>query len=175
MMGRALLLLGLLATLGLIGAAGLGYWMHWETATNLVHQLGSPGHDLLRAHVLLGLGACLVLLFSHCWILLYLLATGRVVASLVRENGLPGEIAARSGALRRRALPWLGLALGTALGTVLLGSAAFAGGSRIVFHHALFYVALAAQARALWIETGVLRDNHRLLADLGRRLQGDAA
>ncbi|HVT59825.1 MAG TPA: hypothetical protein VHR45_15670 [Thermoanaerobaculia bacterium] len=170
MMGRALLLLGLLATLGLIAAAAMGYGV----SGSFGRQLGS-GADLLRGHVLVGLGACLVLLFSHCWILLYLLATGRVVAGLVRENGLEAEIAARSGRLRLRALPWLALALMAALATFLLGSIAFAGSAPVGVHHALFYATLAAQGRALWIESRVLRDNHRLLADLGQRLQGHAA
>ena len=37
-------------------------------------------------------------------------------------------------------------------------------------HHLLFWAALAAQARTLWIEKGVLDANERLMAEIDRRL-----
>ena len=54
MMGRALLIIGALATLGFLASAVLGY------------LLKGPADSELPRHVLVGLAACLAQLFSHC-------------------------------------------------------------------------------------------------------------
>jgi hypothetical protein len=163
MIRRTLLILGLLATAGLLAAAGLGYGLFGVTA------------ETLRGHVLVSLAAILVLLFSHCWIFLYLVATGRLIAEVVRERGMDAGLIGEAGRFRARAVPWLLAAIGAVLATFLLGGASVAGSVPAWLHHGMFYLALTVQVRALWIERGVLADNERLMVNLGHRLAGDAA
>src|SRR5258708_26250759 len=74
MMRGALLVIGLLGTAVLIGAGALGY------------GLGGATEERVRADVLLSLAATLLLIFSHTWIVLYLLATGRVISQAAAER-----------------------------------------------------------------------------------------
>jgi hypothetical protein len=169
MMGRALLVLGLLGTAGLIAAAVLGY------------GLGGAADTQVRAHVLLSLGAALVLMFSHTWIVLYLLATGRVISQVVRERGWQEAPEAQSGPLeqarrlRLRVIPWLVATIAAVAATFLTGGAALAGAVPAAVHHALFYLTLGLQGGAMLAERRVLAGHERLAAELGRRLQADAA
>jgi hypothetical protein len=157
-MGRALLAVGVIATLGLIATAVLGY------------LLPGSADPAVPRHVLAALVASLLLLFSHCWILLYLIGTGRAIRQAIREFGVEASLAAEAGRLRRGVLPWLLLAAGTALATFFLGAAAITGAASAVAHHILFYVTLVAQAVALWIEGRGLAANERLLGDIDQRL-----
>jgi len=157
-LGRALLAVGVIATLGLIATAVLGY------------MLPGPADPAVPRHVLAALVASLLLLFSHCWILLYLIATGRAIREAVREYGVEASLEAEAWRLRRGVLPWLLLAAATALGTFLLGAAAMAGAASADAHHILFYVTLVVQALALWIESRGLAANERLLGDIDQRL-----
>lgn len=157
-MGRALLAVGVIATLGLIATAVLGY------------LLPGPADPAVPRHVLAALVASLLLLFSHCWILLYLIGTGRAVRQAIRDYGVEASHDAEARRLRGRVLPWLLIAAATALGTFLLGAAAMTGAAASVAHHILFYVALVAQAAALWIESRGLAANERLLGEIDQRL-----
>ncbi len=169
MMGRALLVLGLLGTAGLVAAAVLGY------------EVSGAADSQVRAHVLLSLGATLVLLFSHTWIVLYLLATGRVLSQVVRERGWldrpdgGAELLERARRARLRAIPWLVAALAAVAAAFLSGGAALAGSATATVHHALFYLMLVLQGGAMVAERRVLAEHERLAAELGRRLQADAA
>ena len=212
-MRGALLVLGLLGTAVLIGAGALGY------------ALGGAAEEQVRSHVLLSLAATLLLIFSHTWIVLYLLATGRVISQAAarypggagrdggdaRGDGGDGDLGASGGArggdggggghahgdgggdlggsggapvavllerarrLRLRALPWLLAAIGALAATFLTGSGAAAGSIPAPFHHALFYVTLAAQGAAMLIERRVLAEHDRVGDDLRRHMQADAA
>ena len=157
-MGRALLAVGVIATLGLIATAVLGY------------LLPGPADPAVPRHVLTALVASLLLLFSHCWILLYLLGTGRAIRQAIRDFGAEPSLDAEARRLRRGVLPWLLLAAATALGTFLLGAAAMTGAASAVAHHLLFYVTLATQAAALGIESRGLAANERLLGEIDQRL-----
>jgi hypothetical protein len=171
MMGRALLVLGLLGTAGLVAAAVLGY------------GVSGAADSQVRAHVLLSLGATLVLLFSHTWIVLYLLATGRVLSQVVRERGWldrpppdgGAELLERARRARLRAIPWLVAALAAVAAAFLSGGAALAGSATATVHHVLFYLMLVLQGGAMVAERRVLAEHERLAAELGRRLQADAA
>jgi hypothetical protein len=171
MMRGALLVLGLLGTVVLIGAGALGY------------GLGGAAEEQVRSHVLLSLAATLVLIFSHTWIVLYLLATGRVISQAAAERypgGAGGDAAVavlleRARRLRLRALPWLLAAIGALAAAFLTGSAAASGSIPAPVHQALFYVTLAAQGAAMLIERRVLAEHDRVGDDLRRRLQADAA
>jgi hypothetical protein len=163
MMRRALLGLGLLGTAGLVAAAALGY------------GLRGGAEEQARAHVLLSLGATMVLLFSHTWIVLYLVATGGVVSRVVRERGYEVELLARARRLRLRALPWLLAALVMVVATFLVGNAVLSGAAPAAVHHALFYCTLAVQVGAMAVERRVLAGHDGLQAELIRRAEADAA
>ncbi len=157
MMGRALLIVGWMATSGFVATGVIGY---------RVPVIGEG----MRLHVLLGLASALLLLFSHCWIMFYLIGTGRAIKDAVRESGLPGELYERTKEFKNRSYPSLMLALALAMTTFILGGGVFTGAIPAWLHHGLFYVTLAAQLWALRLEGRVLAANDRLMADVDRRL-----
>jgi hypothetical protein len=168
-MGRALLVLGLLGPAGLIAAAVLGY------------GAGQATDPRVRAHVLASLAAALVVMFSHTWIVLYLLATGRVISQVMHERGWqdgteqqPGLLE-RARRLRLRTIPWLVGAIAAVAASFLTGGAVLAGAVPAPLHHALFYLTLVLQGGAMTSEHRVLAEHERIAAELGRRLQADAA
>src|SRR5436305_13091028 len=103
MMGRALLTIGLMATLGLVTTATLGY------------VLEGPTDERLRYHVLLALATSLLLLFAHCWIMFYLIGTGKAIKEAVNENGLDPAMIEDTKRFKNRSYPMLMLAIGLAM------------------------------------------------------------
>jgi hypothetical protein len=162
MMGRALLIIGLMATLGLIATGALGYSLH------------GPLDEHLRYHVLVALAASLLLLFAHCWIMFYLIGTGRAIKDAVNENRLDPNYIEETKRFKNQSYPMLMLAIGLAMATFILGGAV-ATGSLAWLHHILFYATLLAQLRALQLEWRVLTENERLMTDINRRLAGSPA
>jgi hypothetical protein len=161
MMGRALLVVGWLATLGVVAAAAVGYAVGGE-------------RDRFELHVLLALVASLLLLFSHCWIMFYLIGTGKAIKRTVAEQGWEGELVAKTRDFKNRTGPALMLAMGLAMATFIVGMPVYTGVLPVWVHHALFYLALAAQGWALVREGAVLSANERLIRDLNRRLEAGA-
>lgn len=189
-MRRMLLILGGLGTIGLIAAALAGYGV-----------LGGadPG---MHAHALLSLAATLVLMFSHTWVVLYVVATGRVMADSLRARGgtglaprasgsaggagtaadagaapsaATGGVLERARRLRLHALPWLLAAVAALVATFLLGSVAFSGRILNSLHHAFFLVTLVLQVLAMRVEGQVLAEHDRLCIEVARQLEADAA
>ncbi len=170
MMGRSLLIVGVAGTAGLAVAGALGY------------GLTSPGDAGMPRHIIVALASILTLMFSHCWILLYLLGTGRVIRQGLRES--PGEAAepaaptamaamtAMTASRRARRLGYAALTLAAflALAEFLLGGAVAANAAPHVLHHVFFWAALAAQGIALWSEGRALAANESLLGEIDRRL-----
>ncbi len=164
MMGRSLLFVGALGTAALAVAGALGY------------GLTSPGDAGMPRHIIVALAAILMLMFCHCWILLYLLGTGRVIRD--GRRGLPPDAAepaglatlAASRQARRLAYAALALAALLALGEFLLGGAVAANAAPHVLHHVFFWAALAAQGVALWSEGRALAANESLLGEIDGRL-----
>ena len=108
MMGRALLVLGWLATLGLIATGILGFQVGPEVGVG--------------THLLLGLMSSLLLLFSHSWIMFYLIGTGKAIKTAVAENDLDESIVEMTRDFKNRSYPWLMLAMIAAMTTFILGS-----------------------------------------------------
>lgn len=158
MMGRALLIVGTMATLGVAATAVLGY------------LLSSPTDTHMPRHVLVGLASSLLLLFSHCWIMFYLIGTGKAIKEAVKENGLDPAFAEETKRFKNASYPWLMLAIALVMATFILGGGVATGSIPSWVHHVLFYTAMLAQGYALWIEWRVLVDNERLMADVDRRL-----
>lgn len=157
MMGRALLIVGWLATVGLVANGVVGY------------LLGSTVHSL-RPHLLLGLVACLLLLFSHSWVMFYLIGTGKAIKDAVNENQLETELSERTKGFKNRTYPWLMAAMGLAIATFVLGGGYVAGAVPSWIHVVLFYATLVVQVWTLVLEGQVLLQNERLMNDINERL-----
>ena len=163
MIGKVLLVLGVLGTAGLIATGAFGYGL-----------VGSS--DLhVRLHLLLSLEATLVLLFSHTWIVLYLLATGRVITRAASGRADAADLLDQARRLRLKAIPWLLAALGAVGAAFLSGGTAYSGPFLKIVHHALYFIAVAAQVGALVVERRVLAEHDRVTASLLRRIEAHAA
>jgi hypothetical protein len=158
MMGRSLLIVGLLGTVAVAVAGALGFGLH------------SPSDPGMPKHVVAALAAALPVLFSHSWILLYLLGTGKVIRDAVRDGGLDPALVAESRRLRRVCYAWLLLAAGLVAAVFLVGGAVAANAARPWVHQTLFWTALVAQAIALGAEWRGLTANERLLGEVDQRL-----
>jgi hypothetical protein len=162
MMGRALLIVGWVATLGLALTAVAGYLLRLEDAS-------------IGTHLSLGLASSLLLLFSHCWIMFYLIGTGKAIKEAVAEHRLEAEIVERTKDFKNRSYPALMLAMGLVMAAFIIGGGVYTRFVPAWVHHALFYAALLAQVRALLIERLVLRENDTLMSAIDRRLAARAA
>lgn len=158
MMGRALLVVGAMATIGLVATAVLGYGL-----------TGLRGPEMTR-HVLVALASCLLLLFSHCWIMFYLIGTGKAIKEAVNEHKLDPDLIEETKRYKNRSYPPLMLAMALAMATFILGGGAATETLPVWIHHVLFWLTLAAQVRTLWVEKTVLDANEKLMADIDRRL-----
>lgn len=160
MMGRALLMVGALATLAFLITGVIGYGL---PETFEPTDLGS--------HLLIAVLASLLLLFSHCWILFYLIGTGKALKEAVKEHGLEADIVEQTKRFKTRSNPWLMLAMMLAMATFVIGGGVATEAVPSWVHHALFFVTLAAQVWALWVEFEVLAENEKLMKSVDRRLK----
>jgi hypothetical protein len=158
MMGRSLLVIGLIGTLGLIAAAVVGYTLHGLTDVRM------------SLHAILGLFASVAVLFSHCWIMFYFIGTGKAIKDAVRENGLDLAIIEETKRFKNESYPWLMLAMGLVMAAFILGGGVATKTIPLWVHHVLFLAALIVQSWTLRIELRVLRENQRLMANVDRRL-----
>lgn len=158
MMERSMLIVGVLATLGVAASAVLGY------------LLASPADAAMPTHVLVALASTLLAVFSHSWILLYLLGTGKAVGDAIRSGGLDLGLSQRTRRLKSFTYPWVLLAMAGLLAVFALGAASTANLVPVRHHHVAFYAVLLVQGAALWAEGRVLRENERLLLDVDGRL-----
>ena len=162
MMGRALLIVGFMSTLGVIAAAVAGYTLHGPTDANM------------PLHVLIALASSLLLLFSHCWIMFYLIGTGKAIKDAVRENGLDLNIIEETKRFKNESYPSLMLAMGLVMATFIVGGGVATGAVSRWIHHGLFYLAAASKPVIVMVpETPSGRgwiQNERLMVDVDRRL-----
>ena len=150
MMGRALLTIGWTATVGFVASGWVGYRI--------------DGAETFNLHLLLGLAAAFLLLFSHCWIMFYLIGTGKAVKEAVADHGLDAGYVEETKRLKGDSYPAMMLAIALAMATFILGGGVSTGVLPGWVHWGLFYATLVAQLRALLIEGRVLAANRRLMA-----------
>jgi len=157
MMGRALLMLGWVATGGLVMTGILGY------------RIGEQG--TVGWHLLVALFSCLLLLFSHSWILFYLIGTGKAIKSAAHELDFGEGPAAQTREFKNRSNPWLMLAMGTVMATFIVGGGVATGVIAKWVHALLFFVTLAIQLWTLLLEGKVLGANERLMREMDQRIR----
>jgi len=151
-MGRALLILGWLATAGLLSTGFLGFQVTPESGVGL--------------HLLVALFSSLLILFSHSWIMFYLIGTGKAIKTAVTEHALDAEYAVRTIEFKNRSYPWLMLAMGVVMVTFIIGGGV---ATRVVppwIHSLLFGAALLVQIRSLVLEGQVLLANDGLMREV---------
>lgn len=156
-MGRALLILGWLATAGLLATGLIGFQVNRESGIGL--------------HLLVGLFSSLLILFSHSWIMFYLIGTGKAVKTAVAEHGLDSEFVARTIEFKNRSYPWLMGAIGVVMAAFIVGGGV---ATRVIppwFHATLFVVALLIQTRTMVLEGGVIMANHRLMQEVDLEIE----
>jgi hypothetical protein len=146
---RSILVVAVLATVAFVAAGAYSFF--------------DPQLDEMRLHVLLTLGAVLLLVFPHLWIGIYLAGTGRAIRREVAEGRAEPSAAAESARHLHRALPPLLLASLAALATVALGQSILAGTAQPWHHVTAFVVTLLLQLWALLVERQSLTRNARLL------------
>lgn len=151
MFGRAMVITGTIATLGLGLAATQGY------------QGAARGAEL-RLHVLTGLAALLVFVLAHAWVLFYLAGAARVIGEGAREAGLEGVPGPALARFSRRTLPPLLGALGAVLALFVSGISVYAGQLSGAVHGALFWLTVALEAWAAWAEWRALTAGERAAA-----------
>jgi len=152
MMGRALLVVGWCGTAAFVATAVMGY--------------GIDSMEAMGRHMLVALVACFLLLFSHCWILFFLIGTGKAVKDTVGRAGLPAELVERTRRFKMESNPPMMLAMILAMATFIVGGGVQ---TRVIpswIHHALFFVTLAVQLWTLRIEHRVVTANERLLREV---------
>lgn len=152
MMGRALLVVGWCGTTAFAATAVMGY--------------GIDSMESMGRHMLVALVACFLLLFSHSWILFFLIGTGKAVKDTVGRAGLAGDFVERTRTFKMRSNPPLMLAMLLAMATFIVGGGVQ---TRVVptwVHHALFFVTLAVQLWALAVEHRVIAANEKLLREV---------
>ena len=156
-MGRALLILGWIATAGLVLTGLLGFQVSPETGVG--------------THLLVALLTTLLILFSHSWIMFYLIGTGKAIKTAVAEHGLEDELVQRTVDFKNRSYPWLMVAIGLVMGTFILGGGVATRVVSVWIHLALFGLTLAAQLRALLLEGQVILANDRLMQEIDSRVE----
>lgn len=140
MFGRTMVIVGCVATLGLLATGVQGYQGAAE---------GAP----LRTHVLLGMGSFLLFVLAHSWILFYLVGAARVLDESARAAGRGDLLASPLTGFRSRVLPALLAAVLLAFATFATGPGVYARWAPLGLHGGLLWAAVAAQvwaARAEW-------------------------
>src|SRR4030095_3384940 len=87
----------------------------------LGYLLGSATDPDMPLHVLVGLASSLLLLFSHCWIMFYLIGTGKAIKDAVRDNGLDPAFAEETKRFKNASYPSMMLAMVLVMATCVLG------------------------------------------------------
>lgn len=160
-MGRALLILGWLATAGLLATGLIGFQVRPENGIGL--------------HLLVGLFSSLLILFSHSWIMFYLIGTGKAVKTAVADHDLDTGFVARTVEFKNRSYPWLMGAIGVVMAAFIVGGGV---ATRVIppwIHATLFVIALLIQIRTMVLEGEVILANHRLMREVDHRIASEKA
>lgn len=175
--GKILLVLGVLGSLALIGAAVQGYGVH-GAATD---------RGPLQTHLIYSLGATLAVFFSHTWVIVYLLSLRRELRKWHRlrpDRQEPEEATTGSEPMGESSgagegagedvpvspsIGWAAAASVLVLASFLLGPATLLLVVPPWVHGGTFYLALTVQIGALVVELRALGRGDRALAACRRQ------
>lgn len=153
-MGRKMWFVAVLGWVLFILAGALGYG-------------ANTGEESFRTHLFLAMGAGLLIFFSHGWIVIYSILTGRLihrteVPETVEENDL-ASLRERVRARGRWVLPLLILAAAGAVATVALGAQVYTGALSLGSHRLLAWGTAAAAVVALALAWPLLGRHETLI------------
>ncbi len=155
MMSRVLLWVGALGTLGLLATGALGY-------------LQNPRVYGINTHASMALAGSLLILFAHCWILFFLVGTGKAIREAVEEYDLDRNHIERTKQFKQKLYPWLMLAMGMVIAAFVIGGGSYIGAMHPLWHRVLGPLTILAQIYTLYLEFVVLGENERLVARVDR-------
>lgn len=158
MMGLALLIVGWMSTLGFIATGIVGF--------RFIPQ------ETYALHMLLGLSSAFLLLFSHCWIMFYLIGTGKAIKQAVADYDLGGNAVQLTKDFKNISYPWMMLAMALAMATFIIGAGVHTRVIPVWVHRTLYFVTIAAQLYTLKLEHHVLRRNRELMTSVSQRIAG---
>ncbi len=151
-MGRALLIIGWMSTAGFVANGIVG--------------LRLLPDESLSFHILFGVASALLLLFSHCWIMFYLIGTGKAIKVAVAEHDLDPHFVQLTKDFKNESYPWMMLAMGLAMAAFIVGAGVHTRVIPAFVHLSLYILTILAQIRTLWIEQRVLGRNSDLMAQI---------
>ncbi len=155
MMSRALLWVSALGTIGLSITSVLGY-------------LRDPRVFGINTHASIALAGSLLVLFAHCWILFFLVGTGKAVREAVEEYDLDRNYIERTKAFKQELYPWLMLAMGLVIAAFVIGGGSYIGAMRPLWHRLLGPATVLVQFWTLFLEYKILAKNESLMRRVDR-------
>jgi len=126
------------------------------------------GGGALGRHLMLGLMATLVAVFTQTMTFFYFIGVGSSIRKSVEATGLGAELLKQSRWLKARVFPWAAGAMGLLMVTFILGGAAH---TRVLpgwVHGSLGYLTLAVSVAAFFLEAYLLFRQNYLLNEFNR-------
>lgn len=160
-MAIALLTLALVGTLSLGGSIVLGYRLDADPS-------------LIRLHFVAALGATMLLVMAHSFIMFFLLATGVELKEMEKTSGWGDSFRRRILVFKSQAFPAMTFALLMVMANFILGAAAHTRAIPHWVHGGVAWTTLAVCLLALYREYRVLGENNQLIAEAAERRQDEA-
>ncbi len=157
MMGRSIVFLGFL------GAAFL-------PAMVLFHLI-SVNEQKIYLHAIVALIPCLLVAFSHSWVLIYLAGASKIIGEASRENDFDLELSSEAERLKRKTRPWLITGIICTLSTSILGAFHWYGSVGIWPHRLAFGVSIIAVVGAMILSWGALKRSEEQIQTVDRLLE----
>lgn len=158
------ILLFYILTLGLAYAKYLGL----GSATSSLFPFVMPLVYSREFHMIWGLFVATLIVLLQCLIFGFFIGSGKSIKRVVSENGLSQDWVQKTKDYKNQCYPALMLAILVTAMAAIVGGGVAAEKIPVGFHQALVWLALALNARSLWISYKVVRENvsaiHRINA-----------
>jgi hypothetical protein len=151
-----------LLTLALLGTVLYGWSL---VQGHLVHLHRMP----VGSHFLVALGATVVLVMAHSFIMFFLLATGVELKDMEKAEGWGDSFRRRTIRMKSVVFPVMSLAILAVMGNFILGAGAHTHAIPGWAHGGLGWLTFLVSTLALYREYQVLGENNRLIAEAGER------
>jgi len=150
-----------LLTLALVGTVSL--------LLSILNGYPIPHGARVAPHFLLSLGATLLLVMAHSFIMFFLIATGVEMKDMEKEGGWGESFRKRIVAMKARAFPAMTFALLLVIANFILGAAAHTRAMPAIVHEGLAWATFLVCGYTLYVEYRVLGDNNRLIEEAAQR------
>jgi cytochrome c biogenesis protein CcdA len=116
----------------------------------------------VRAHILIALGATALSVFSHCMIMMYVVAIGRMIRQTVEQASLDASAVVQTKEFRKIIFRWATVAMIVVMAQTILGGGAHTKAFPLWVHLWLGIFAFAISVIATIVEIRILIANHLL-------------